>query len=149
MTVIRKVLPVKVKKLHQDAVVPTYATMGSACFDLYALRDGVVACENSRSFDTGLSFEMPEGHVMLIHSRSGHGFNHGVRLSNCTAVIDQDFRGSVVVKLHNDSMDHFIVKRGQRIAQAMIIPVNQVMFEVVEELSETERGAGGFGSTGK
>lgn len=146
--IIKKFLNVKVKKLHPDAVIPTYATDGSACFDLYALRNGVVECEHSKSFDTGLSFQMPEGHVMLIYSRSGHGFNHGVRLSNCTAVIDHDFRGSVVVKLHNDSFDDFFVKKGQRIAQAMIIPVNQVKFELVEELSVTDRGEGGFGSTG-
>lgn len=84
----------------------------------------------------------------MVCSRSGHGFNYGVRLSNCVGVIDSDYRGEVMVKLHNDSEDTYWVEAGDRIAQAYIVPVPRVVFEVAEQLSITERGNGGFGSTG-
>lgn len=153
-------LKIKIKQLHEAAKIPEYATAGAACFDLHAIvdggdiKDGVVAVQpvfnnQSATYRTGLAFEIPEGYVMMVHSRSGHGFKNGVRLSNCVGVIDSDYRGEVMVKLHNDSRFAFNVYNGDRIAQAMIIPVQQVGFEVVQELSNTERGAGGFGSTGK
>lgn len=146
-------MQVKIKKLHPEAIIPTYATPGAACFDLYARIDhthAYVHRDESFIFDTGLSFEVPQDHVMLVFSRSGHGFNHGVRLANCVGVIDSDYRGEVKVKLTVDVPDCGLhIKHGDRIAQAMIIPVQQVAFEVVDELSSTERGAGGMGSTGK
>jgi dUTP pyrophosphatase len=147
---IKSFLNVKVKKLHPDAVIPTYATYGSACFDLHSVESGKVFPGGYEYFGTCLSFEVPEDHVMLIYSRSGHGFKNSVRLANATGIIDSDYRGEVKVKLHNDhSSAVFEVEAGDRIAQAMVIPVNQARFELVEELSETERGAGGFGSTDK
>lgn len=151
---------VKIKKLHRDAVVPTYGTSGAACFDLYAIDDADMSsllpsdCHmpvefyGACTFRTGLAFEVPEGHVLQVYSRSGHGFKHGVRLSNCTGIIDSDYRGELMVKLHNDGDEPFIVKKGDRIAQAMIVPVEQVSFDVVDYLSGTDRGDGGFGSTG-
>ena len=142
-------MKVKIKKVHQDATTPTYATMGSACFDLYTVDEGLVLPASAKTFSTGLAFEIPEGHVMLLFSRSGHGFNHGVRLSNCVGVIDSDYRDAVRVKLHNDRIDGgFHVVKGSRIAQAMIIVLPNVGFEVCNELSDSERGIGGFGSTG-
>jgi len=142
-------MKVKIKKVHQDATTPTYATMGSACFDLYTVDEGLVLPASAKTFSTGLAFEIPEGHVMLLFSRSGHGFNHGVRLSNCVGVIDSDSRDAVRVKLHNDRIDGgFHVVKGSRIAQAMIIALPNVGFEVCNELSDSERGIGGFGSTG-
>lgn len=139
----------KIKKVHQDATTPTYATMGSACFDLYTVDEGLVLPASAKTFSTGLAFEIPEGHVILLFSRSGHGFNHGVRLSNCVGVIDSDYRDAVRVKLHNDRIDGgFHVVKGSRIAQAMIIALPNVGFEVCNELSDSERGIGGFGSTG-
>lgn len=100
-------------------------------------------------FETGLFFEVPQGKVLLVFSRSGHGFNHDIRLANCVGIIDSDYRGELKVKLTNDSTQAFFnVKRGDRIAQAMLVDSNQVQFEIVEELSETERGTGGLGSTG-
>lgn len=144
---------VKIKRLHPSAIVPTYGTSGAACFDLYAIEvhqcGHVVSDGVPITFRTGLAFEVPQGHVMLVYSRSGHGFKHGVRLSNCTGIIDSDYRGELMVKLHNDSDEPFMVNKGDRIAQAMIVPVNQVSFDVVDELSDTERGEGRFGSTGK
>lgn len=142
-------ITVKVKKSHQNAIIPKYATGGAACFDLHAAHEGELgACGGSMGFDTGLSFEVPEGFVMLVYSRSGHGFNNGVRLVNSVGVIDSDYRGVVAVKLRNDSALRFDVKAGDRIAQAMIIPVPTIELVEVTELTTTERGESGFGSTG-
>lgn len=150
----------KVKKLHQSAIIPKYATSGAACFDLHAVVDGDAILLNSYVYKdhpltikTGLSFEIPEGHVMLVYSRSGHGFKSNVRLSNCVGVIDSDYRGEVQVKLIQDIAAEMVnellyINNGDRIAQAMIVPVDRVEFEEVTELSDTERGVNGFGSTG-
>ena len=141
-------MKVKVKKLHQDAIIPQYATPGSACFDIHSITTNIIKPQESEIFFTGLAFEIPENHVMLVHSRSGHGFKNGIRLSNVTGVIDSDFRGEVKLKLHNDSLKIFLVEAGDRIAQAIILPYQQVQFEEVDALSETGRGLGGLGSTG-
>lgn len=139
---------VKIKKLHKDAIVPTYGTEGSACFDLYSTEDVVLREFDKRTVKTGLAFEVPRDHVMLVFSRSGQGLSNGIRLSNCVGVIDSDYRGEVVVSLTKDSQYSYMVSKGDRIAQAMIIPVQQVVFSVVDELSDTARGTNGFGSTG-
>jgi dUTP pyrophosphatase len=136
----------KIKKLHPDAIVPTYGTTGAACFDLYSVKD---AYEPFRMLaPTGLAFEVPEGHVMLVFSRSGMGIRQGIRLMNYVGVIDSDYRGEVMIGLQNDREGSININPGDRIAQAMVIPVQQMTFEVVDELSSTERGEGGFGSTG-
>lgn len=142
---------VKIKKIHPDAKVPVYGSKGAACFDLYAARiiDTADDIERTVTYGTGLQFEVPEGHVMMIYSRSGHGFKNGITLVNGTGVIDADYRGEVCVKLRKLNVSiHGMPDVGERIAQAMIIPVEQVVFEEVDELSSTERGEGGFGSTG-
>lgn len=142
-------MQVKIKKLHPDAVMPTYGSSGAACFDLYALRGSFLTGGNADTFSTGLAFQIPEGHAMLVFSRSGHGFNNDTRLANCVGVIDHDYRGEVMVKLRIDQNYSVLsVKAGDRIAQAMIIPFPKVTFEWAEELSDTDRGQGGFGSTG-
>lgn len=141
-------IELKVKKLHPDAIIPTYATDGSACFDLHAAEYEGENKGASLIVRTGLSFEIPHGWQMLIFSRSGHGFKNDVRLANSVGVIDSDYRGEVKVKLTLDRGGHFVVKQGDRIAQAQIMPVHRVTFEEVTDLSETERGTGGFGSTG-
>lgn len=146
-------MKLKVKKCREGATIPQYATDGSACFDLCAVIDGKPVIGSIREpiiIDTGLQFEIPEGHVMMVYSRSGHGFGLSVRLANCVGIIDSDFRGSVKVKMTQDCYTTgFSVAHGDRIAQAMVIPVQQVQFEEVDELSETVRGVGGFGSTGQ
>lgn len=151
-------MKLKIKKLHPDAVVPQYQTAGAACFDLYAIeadkfkphpKDAQAAI-----FRTGLAVEIPAGWVMEIHSRSSQGFLHAVRLSNCTGQIDADYRGEIMVALRLDGdvgpFGPFTprVRSGDRIAQAKLVPAPRVEFEVVEELTTTERGTGGFGSTG-
>jgi len=151
----------KVKKLDPAAILPVYATPGAACFDIHALTpwgspdwdshearrvDG----SSPQTFRTGLAFEIPDGHVMLVFSRSGHGFKNDVRLANATGIIDADFRGELMVKLTCDSdlSQELIVRPGDRIAQAMIVPIPRVEMVEVDELGTTERGAGGLGSTG-
>ncbi len=154
----RELLPVKFKKLHDKAITPVYASAGAACFDLHALgadwskatQDAGKTVNSRRAtiFRTGLSFEIPDGWCMLIFSRSGHGFKHNVRLSNCVGVIDSDYRGEVQVSLLADTGETLEVRHGDRIAQAMLVPVTAIELTEVNQLSDTERGTGGFGSTG-
>lgn len=143
-------LQVRVKRLTETAKLPVYSTAGAACFDLHAdiAHLGRVPANGSAEFETGLAFEIPAGHCMLVYSRSGHGFKHGVRLANCVGVIDADYRGAVKFKLANDTQRDMHFFPGDRIAQAMILPIPAVQFVDVGELGETERGEGGMGSTG-
>lgn len=143
-------MKVKVKRLYESAKLPTYATDGSGCFDIYTMLNGDVEDNDPHVFSTGLAFEIPEDYVMLVFSRSGHGFKHDVRLSNCVGVIDSDYRGELKVKLTCDKLNWGLdIAAGERVAQGMIIPIEKVEFEEVRELSETVRGTGGFGSSGK
>lgn len=143
-------MDLKVKRLYADAKLPTYATDGSACFDIYTMLNGDTDYGVPHVFSTGLAFEIPEDHVMLVFSRSGHGFKNDVRLSNCVGVIDSDYRGELKVKLSCDKPGWGLeINAGERIAQGMVIPVQKVQFEEVKELSDTKRGTGGFGSSGK
>ncbi len=140
---------IKVKTLSTLAHLPTYATAGAACFDIATIDDNVdISPGSSAILRTGLAFEVPVGHAMKVYSRSGHGFKNGVRLSNSTGIIDSDYRGELMVKLHNDGNCVFNINRGDRIAQAEIVSVLQVDFDTVGELGATARGTGGFGSTG-
>lgn len=150
-------IPVKVKKLHPEAIMPRYATEGAACFDLHmcepgteplTMSGGAYGSVRGATFDTGLAFEIPPGHVMLVFSRSGHGFNSDVRLANCVGVIDSDYRGEVKVRLAADTSRTLDLKHGDRIAQALVMPLTDVLLIEVDELSDTARGTGGFGSTG-
>lgn len=152
---------INIQQLHKNAVVPSYAHPGDACFDLYAATVAGKEHIGQIVYDgaplvcgTGLAVEIPLEHVMLVFSRSGHGFKHDIRLANCVAIIDPPYRGEVIVKLTCDAPDDDVtppykVNPGDRIAQAMVIPVERVSFTVVDELSETARGTGGMGSSGK
>lgn len=146
----------KFLRMFDTVTLPTYATDGAACFDIYAhLPDGEAAFSTmvhpSATVPTGLRVAVPEGHVMLIFSRSGHGFKSNTRLANCVGVIDSDYRGELMVKLTRDDGESLWVDHNERIAQAMVIPVARQQIVEVEdevELGETVRGEGGFGSTG-
>lgn len=141
---------VKVKRLYDSAILPTYATDGSACFDIYTMLNGDTDYNEPHTYSTGLAFEIPEDHVMLVFSRSGHGFKNDVRLSNCVGIIDSDFRGQLKIKLTCDKIGWGLeVNAGERIAQAMIIPIQKVQFEEVDTLTSTVRGEGGLGSSGR
>lgn len=146
-------MQLKFKKLHPAAITPKYATSGAACFDLHAVQpdDWAIYPSVPSTVRTGLAFEVPAGFVMLIFSRSGHGFKHDTRLANCVGVIDSDYRGEVMVRLTRDSSQAqpLAVKEGDRIAQAMVLPIPMVELAEVNELTDTERGDGGFGSTGQ
>lgn len=139
----------KIKLNHTEAKVPTYATTGSACFDLYCAEVVEITSETV-TINTGLIPEIPEGFAMMVYSRSGHGFKSDTRLSNAVGVIDSDYRGEIMVKLRKDSVKSMPpdLSVGSRVAQAILIPANQVSFEVNEQLSESGRGSGGFGSSG-
>lgn len=141
-------MKINVVKMHPDVKLPVYTTDGSGCFDIFGY-DIVDAGNLTETYNTGLKFEVPLGHVMLVFSRSGHGFNKDIRLANCVGVIDSDYRGELKVKLTCDDaeMGYVDVRQGERIAQAMIVPIPKVEFVVVDELSSTVRGEGGFGST--
>ncbi len=141
-------MKLKLQRIHRRARLPEYATEGAACFDLHCVEYGDVPFLGSTTFRTGLIVEVPEGHVMLIFSRSGHGFKHDLRLSNCVGVIDSDYRGEVAVKIANDSRTTFSFEPGDRIAQAMIVQIPRVEIVEADTLTETARGAAGFGSTG-
>lgn len=136
---------VKYKKLHPDATVSTYGTEHAAAFDLYALE--AITAASRAVVKTGLAFEIPKGCAMFIKPRSGLAFNQGVEAFQGT--IDSDYRGEVKVLLTtNDTEQGIAVAKGDRIAQAIVIPVPKVSFEEVIELSDTLRGSGGFGHTG-
>lgn len=139
----KKPLQVKIKKTHPRAVIPKYATDGAAAFDLVAIT------KKGNVYGTGLAFEVPEGYAMFVYSRSGHGFKENTRLANCVGVVDSDYRGEVMVKLTRDDGNMGMPYIGDRVAQAVIMPVPRVVFIEEEELNDTERGEGGFGSTGK
>lgn len=141
-------MKIKVKKLDQAAVLPTYATAGAACFDIRTIEAGKVPAHGVRRFRTGLAFEVPDGHVLKVYSRSGHGFNHGLRLSNVVGVVDSDYRGEVIIGITNDSSIPFEFEAGDRIAQGMIELAPQAELVEADSLIDTVRGAGGFGSTG-
>ena len=152
---------IKIMKLHPNAQAPVYGSDDAGCFDLHAATvDGysetgsVIHADHPVVCGTGLAFEIPKGRLMLIFSRSGHGFKDNVRLANCIGAIDADYRGEVKVKLTcdidtPDDAPPLRIDPGSRVAQALIIPAERVTFTFSDELSETERGAGGFGSTGK
>jgi dUTP pyrophosphatase len=141
-------LNINIKKIHKNALMPTYGTDGAAAFDLYAAESMSIWAGESTIVDTGLAFEIPQGYVMRVYSRSGHGFKKGVRLVNCVGVIDSDYRGVLMIGIKNEGMFCFKVEQGDRIAQAIIEPIQRMSFAFCDELSETERGPGGFGSTG-
>lgn len=142
-------MQIKVAKCRPEAKLPTYATPAAFCFDLYAAEEGAV---DGNPISTGLKFEIPEGYGMLIFSRSGHGFKRNIQLANCVGVIDSDYRGEVMVKLVcNDRRVRTpfeIIRAGERIAQAAIVPRIVASFLECETLTETDRGENGFGSTG-
>lgn len=133
-----------IKKLHPNAKLPTYGTDGAAAFDLYALE--AVQGNGFASVRTGLAFEIPHGHAMIIKPRSGLAFKDRVQAFSGT--IDSDYRGEVRVLLEKADNSFIYVERGDRIAQAIIIPIPRVTFTEVDQLTTTERGTGGFGSTG-
>jgi len=168
-------LNVKIRKVRPHAIIPTYGTAGAACFDLYAAEDTIVAPGETVAVPVGFAVELPDGYEMQIRPRSGISLKTKLRVANSPGCVDSDFRGEVAVIFDNIATtynEHFpsvttldggleydgfgqylfntyLIRRGDRIAQAAVVPVPRVSFvEVDEELTQTERGIGGFGHTG-
>ena len=138
-------------KIGTDIPLPYYATPGSAAMDLHACLDEAVTipARGRTVVPTGIAIALPSpDYVALVFARSGLGIKHGVAPSNCVGVIDSVYRGEVMVGLQNSGDTDYTIQPGDRIAQLMVIPVVQAQVRMVDELDETRRGSGGFGSTG-
>ena len=143
--------PIRIKKLKPNAVVPTYGSPEAAGADLYACLDECVSIPAGKTvfIPTGIAMEVPKGCAGLIYARSSMGAKRGLAPANKVGVIDSDYRGQVMVALHNHSQEEQVVQPGERIAQLLITPVFTPGFREVDDLTDTERGTGGFGSTGR
>ena len=141
---------INVKKLNENAKLPTQGSEWSAGWDLYACIDEpiYIGPHRTEKIGTGLAFELPKYTFGGIFPRSGLATKQGLRPANTPGVCDSDYRGEYIVALHNDSDTVKIVEPGERIAQLIVLPYVPIQFDLVDSLSETERGAGGFGSTG-
>lgn len=144
-------LPIKVKKVRQQAVLPTYASEMAAGADLHAcLSEPIIIQPGESAFiPTGLAMEIPVGCAGLIYARSGMACKRGLAPANKVGVVDADYRGEIMVVLHNHGKEAQTVSHGERIAQLLVTPVLTPSFFEVPELSDTQRDGGGFGSTGK
>lgn len=144
-------MKVNIKKLSETAMMPTRGSLAAAGYDLYAdvKEDVKIAPHTTAKIGTGLAMEIPDDYFGGIYARSGIATKEGLRPANCVGIVDSDYRGEIIVALHNDSDTGRVVTKGERIAQIIIQPYLSVEFEETDELTESERGAGGFGSTGK
>lgn len=142
---------IKVKKLKPGATVPTMGSKFAAGADLYSAEDAdvVIGPGETKFIGTGLAMEIPEGYVGLVYARSGLACKRGLAPANKVGVVDSDYRGEIKVALHNHGKEAQTVEKGERIAQMVIAPYLSVNYEEADELLETERGEGGFGSTGR
>ena len=142
---------VNVKKLDENAVLPTYGSANAAGADIYACLDAplTVAPHETVMVHTGLAMEIPEGYAGLIYARSGLACKRNLAPANKVGVVDSDYRGEFMIALHNHGTTSQTIEPKERIAQLVITPYIVGQFEIVDELDTTERGAGGFGSTGR
>lgn len=141
-------MKIQVKKLYEDAILPTRGSEHAAGYDLYTNEHHIIYPGETIKIGTGLSFALPENTFGAVFARSGWATNRGLRPANCVGVCDSDYRGEYIVALHNDSKFTWDIDPGDRIAQLVILPYIPVEFEEVDTLDETKRGDGGFGSTG-
>lgn len=142
---------INVKKTTPSAIIPTRGSAYAAGYDLYAVIDGQIEIQPHQTvkIGTGICMEIPDGYCGLVYPRSGFATKYGLRPANCVGVIDSDYRGEIIVALHNDSTSPQTVINGDRIAQLVVTEFLTMNFQEVDELNETERGTCGFGSTGK
>ena len=142
---------IRVKKLHPNAMLPTYGSEEAAGADLYACLDApvTVAPGETAWIQTGIAMEVPKGCAGLVYARSGMACKKGLAPANKVGVIDSDYRGMITVVLHNHGSESQTIAHGERIAQMVITPVLTPAYVEAEELLDTDRGQGGFGSTGK
>lgn len=140
---------VEIQKLTDTAQVPFHGSDAAAGYDLFADQDCVIQPGASAKISTGIAMAIPDGYWGGIFARSGLATKQGLRPSNCVGVIDSDYRGPIIVALYNDSNDNRIIHKGDKIAQMIISPFAYWTIHEVNTLEKTERGEGGFGSTGK
>ena len=141
-------MELKFKKLTDKAIKPTYGTEFSAGADLYSTEKMVIGIGETKLIKTGLAVEIPVGYVGLIYARSGLATKRGLAPANKVGVIDSDYRGEIMVALYNQSGVEQVVEQAERVAQMVITPYLKVEYQQVEDLTDTARGQGGFGSTG-
>jgi dUTP pyrophosphatase len=144
-------MKIKIKRLRDTAVVPTRESSSAAGYDLYAdiAEPVTIQPHETAKIGTGIAMEIPEGYFGGVAARSGLSSKEGLRPANCYGIVDSDYRGEIIVALHNDSETARVVTPQERIGQIIIQPYLNVEFDEADELSDTERGTGGFGSTGK
>ena len=143
-------MKVKINRLVPHAKMPTRATRGSGAYDIYSTDELLLAPEGRYAFGTGLAMEIPDGFVALVCPRSGLAIKNGVTVLNAPGVVDSDYRGEVkAIVINHDLREPLQVSKGDKIAQLLFVKAEEVEFEEAEELSSTQRGTGGFGSTGK
>ena len=144
---------VQIKKLRENAVLPVRGSAFAAGYDLCACLEGdetvIIPPHHTLKIGTGLAFALPEGTVGAVFARSGLASKQDLRPANCVGVVDSDYRGECFIALHNDGMQERTIRHGDRIAQLVLLPFLPMEFEEVDALSETARGEGGFGSTGR
>ncbi|WP_226384742.1 dUTP diphosphatase [Gallibacter intestinalis] len=142
---------IEIKLVTKSGNIPAYETEGSAGMDLKAVLNEpvILAPGERRLIPTGLFIELPQGYEAQVRARSGLAIKHGITLINCVGTIDSDYRGEIQVPLVNLGQEDFEIKNGERIAQMVIAKYEQISWKITDELSETERGAGGFGHTGR
>lgn len=142
---------IKIKKLNNLAKTPTRGSEYAAGYDLYAATDQIIEIQphTTAKIGTGLSFELPQGTFAAIFARSGIATKRGLRPANCVGICDSDYRGEYIVALHNDTDFIQYIEPQERIAQVILIPFIEMVFDEVDNLSDTQRGTEGFGATGK
>lgn len=138
---------IEILKLHPDATIPTYGSDGAACFDLASIEPGIIPARGRKIVRTGLAFAVPPGYALDVRSRSGLAFHYGIEAFSGT--LNADCRSELMVLLRNRGSEDFTFSPGERIAQARIVDSRRVTFTAVEQLALTERGAQGFGSSGR
>ena len=139
----------KIKLLSDKATIPTRGSEEAAGWDLYAAESVIILPHTTAKISTDIAIEIPAGYFGAVFARSGLATKQGLRPANCVGVIDSDYRGPIIVALHNDSNETRFVSGGDRIAQLVFIPYSSWDWEVVDELSNTDRNTSGFGSTGQ
>ena len=141
-------MEIKIKKLYEDSQIPTRGSEYAAGYDLYAHEGATIKPHETAKIGTGVAIQPPKDTFGAVLARSGLATKQGLRPANCVGVCDYDYTGEYIVALHNDSNEERTIGAGERIGQVVFIPYVNVSFVEVDELEETERGAGGFGSTG-
>ena len=142
-------VPVRIEKVDSHAIIPTYAHSDDACCDLYIVEDYTIRKGQRRLLRTGIAVEIPTGYEIQIRPRSGLAFKHGLTLVNAPGTIDAQYRNEIMLLIINLGRSPVSLRRGDRVAQMCIKPVYKMEFEEVDKLSDSDRGLGGWGSTGK